>query len=490
VQIPLRQPRVTLPVPDSSTPQLGRGRLELDVLAREYTLDTLGGTRQQLRAVTIFLVNRRASTRRRYEDLSYAFQARIELGCLDGILPRHDLSGYRLDDEDVRIADLHYRDVAEFAVGRSTSAAWGPEADGKVMAAWTDPLPTPEVERVAPTREEKLPGITFGMEALAELAEKGSADLSAALSPLPDLYRAWIKIQHGLAITLERPRRETAEKLLAGMEVACARIAAGISLLRSDQDACRAFRFMNEAVATAARRRNAGPKGDPGAQPAPKWRPFQLAFILLNLASLVDKTHPDREAVDLLFFPTGVGKTEAYLGLAAFAIAHRRLTAGEAGAGVNDLLVLLAVLMIEAGGGLALAIGMALSGPPVERTPLAAAPEAARTSAADAHKTSYDDAYAAAPDASATSAGQCSPVRPLSSSARPLRTSDASAVVDWLHGRSGRAVVGMRRLASDLGCSASKAHDDVRRLVSEGVLRATPGSRGTLLELVSVGRPN
>jgi hypothetical protein len=189
VQIPLRQPRVTLPVPDSSTPQLGGGRLELDVLAREYTLDTPGGTRQQLRAVTIFLVNRRASTRRRYEDLSYAFQARIELGCLDGILPRHDLSGYRLDDEDVRIADLHYRDVAEFAVGRSTSAAWGPEADGKVMAAWTDPLPFPEVERVAPTPEEKLSGITFGMEALAELAEKGSADLSAALSPAGSLPR-------------------------------------------------------------------------------------------------------------------------------------------------------------------------------------------------------------------------------------------------------------------------------------------------------------
>jgi hypothetical protein len=79
VQIPLSQPRVTLPVPDSSTPQLGGGRLELDVLAREYAFDTPDGTRQQQRAVTVFLVNRRASTRRRYEDLSYAFQARIEL---------------------------------------------------------------------------------------------------------------------------------------------------------------------------------------------------------------------------------------------------------------------------------------------------------------------------------------------------------------------------------------------------------------------------
>jgi len=59
---------------------------------------------------------------------------------------------------------------------------------------------------------------------------------------------------------------------------------------------------------------------------APAWRPFQLAFILLNLSGLALKTHPDREIADLLFFPTGGGKTEAYLGLAAFVIAHRRLT--------------------------------------------------------------------------------------------------------------------------------------------------------------------
>ena len=92
---------------------------------------------------------------------------------------------------------------------------------------------------------------------------------------------------------------------------------------------------MNLAVAMAARRRNAGATGDPAAQPAPEWRPFQLAFILLNLAGLADRTHADREIADLLFFPTGGGKTEAYLGLAAFVIAHRRLTGpGVLGAGV------------------------------------------------------------------------------------------------------------------------------------------------------------
>ena len=85
----------------------------------------------------------------------------------------------------------------------------------------------------------------------------------------------------------------------------------------------------------AARRRIAGATGDPTALPEPEWRPFQLAFILLNLAGLVDRTHVDREIADLLFFPTGGGKTEAYLGLAAFVIAHRRLSgSGVLGAGV------------------------------------------------------------------------------------------------------------------------------------------------------------
>ena len=60
----------------------------------------------------------------------------------------------------------------------------------------------------------------------------------------------------------------------------------------------------------------------PDQQKAPTWRLFQLAFILLNLDGLVDPAHPDRPVVDLLFFPTGGGKTEAYLGLAAFAMSR------------------------------------------------------------------------------------------------------------------------------------------------------------------------
>ncbi|MBS0243919.1 MAG: hypothetical protein JSS20_17230, partial [Proteobacteria bacterium] len=338
LNVQLDGPRFTVPVPDSATPQLGGGRLELDVVSRTYDYERPDGSRHKIRAVTVFLVNRRAQSRKRYQDLSYAFQARIELRCADGIEPRYDVSGYRLDDEDIRIADLHYRDVAEYAVGRSTSAGWDDPVENKVTAVWTDPLPTAEVERVAPTPENELPGVAFGMEQLAGIAATSGAHLAAVLAPLPDLYRVWIGSQQALANGLEPRRKETADKLVAAMKTACTRIAEGIDILKQDNHARRAFFFMNEAIATAARRRNAGPQGDPSAQKEPRWRPFQLAFILLNLASLVDKAHDDREAVDLLFFPTGGGKTEAYLGLAAFAIAHRRLTAGEAGSGVTVIM--------------------------------------------------------------------------------------------------------------------------------------------------------
>ncbi|HEY1067973.1 MAG TPA: hypothetical protein VGE52_17750, partial [Pirellulales bacterium] len=71
----------------------------------------------------------------------------------------------------------------------------------------------------------------------------------------------------------------------------------------------------------------------------PQWRPFQLAFVLMNLEGIVKPISADREIVDLLFFPTGGGKTEAYLGLAAFTLVFRRLSnPGVRGAGLSVLM--------------------------------------------------------------------------------------------------------------------------------------------------------
>ena len=129
-------------------------------------------------------------------------------------------------------------------------------------------------------------------------------------------------------------RRETAEELLRRAGVAADRIEAGIDAARDDADALDAFRIANRAV--AARAAAAASDID-----EPRWRPFQLAFLLMNLPGIADPSDADREVVDLLFFPTGGGKTEAYLGLAAFTLVLRRLRHpgdGLAGAGVSVLM--------------------------------------------------------------------------------------------------------------------------------------------------------
>lgn len=325
-------------VPDSAGRQRPGGALVLEAHARPYTVDQPDGSKKQLRALTVMVVNRRAHAPRRFSDVTFAFQVRLEVHCEAGIHPRVDLTGFGSKDPDAALADLHYRDVCEYAIGCNTSAGWKASEDGIVRSVHTDFLPAAEVERVEPN--EDIKDVEFEMEPLAELAAKGPDDLCDQLRALPQHYEAWIARQESEISGIDgQPRQAAARKLVASARQARGRIAAGIELLHQDRHARLAFRAMNEAIARAARQRDAGLGGDPTKQRKPKWRPFQLAFILLNLPGLQDRVHPDREAVDLLFFPTGGGKTEAYLGLAAWTIAHRRITnTGTLGAGVAVLM--------------------------------------------------------------------------------------------------------------------------------------------------------
>ena len=244
----------------------------------------------------------------------------MSIAAAQPFIARHDPRGRDSDDWDERLADLHYRDVAEYAVGHNVSAH-AVMVEGACRQVRTEWMPQAAVERVEPAQ---LPDVEFDMEVLGTLSDVAHA--RRCLEPLVRTYRAWIEDQRRAAGSLSDPRRqEVAEELVKRATSAATRVEAGIDLL-DNPEVLEAFRTANRAMARAARRRKAQEEGRPAsAVGAPAWRPFQLAYMLMNLRGIADPTHVERQLVDLLFFPTGGGKTEAYLGLAAFTLVLRRL---------------------------------------------------------------------------------------------------------------------------------------------------------------------
>ena len=205
----------------------------------------------------------RARVHRLYADVSYAFQARLELVCAQGFVPRHDLSGYRADDRTCAIADLHYRDVCEYAVGRNVAGGWD-DGRGRRRPRDAGLDRSAAAGRGRAGRAERGRGlksrVTFGMEALAERAAAGGAALAATpCRSAGALRRVDRSASAGRLGTLAARRRETAERLIAEMETARrAHRRRHRAPCRANDIARTAFRFMNLAVAMAARRRNAG----------------------------------------------------------------------------------------------------------------------------------------------------------------------------------------------------------------------------------------
>jgi hypothetical protein len=334
VDLPAKGGRREIVVPNSASPMAPGGGLQIVVSARQTRTASIDGKKRDLLAVSVFLVNARAETLRRFGDIAMCFQARLELQFDSGFESRDDRASYDADDFDERLADLHYRDVCSYAVGHNTSGDWvAADEDGKVTAVFTNPLPQQEVEKLGADIEE--PGVVRGMEALAEASGDAGA-LRDALSALPRAYLVWAEAQAKVEVEGKR-RQEIARKCLEDVQFARKRIEGGIALLQRDPTSRQAFQIMNRVMARANRQRSSTLNGEqPENQKEPTWRLFQLAFMLLNLEGLTDPTHSDRPVVDLLFFPTGGGKTEAYLGLAAYSIARRRLAnPGHAGAGLS-----------------------------------------------------------------------------------------------------------------------------------------------------------
>ncbi|MFE1010027.1 DISARM system helicase DrmA [Streptomyces sp. NPDC058794] len=349
----------------------------LDVQVRRHT--GRAGS-EDLRVVELALVNRQEDDREA-RDANWLFQAELVLTAFPDdqaavFLPVDDpldpgTGGNAPEDPEEKRLRLLYRDHLSHAKGRNV-AVHAHVRDGERNAHRLTTVWLPEYDvraTTAPTLEEQdlLRGLELGMDELAALAVPGRrTELSAALAPLADGYGVWLEQERKRARSLPDDLRRSADVAIEQALSICDRITLGIDHLVADDTALEAFRFANRAMAlqrrnTAIAAARAGHEDERESyreayeqvrargKQAASWRPFQLAFVLLNIDSLTRPGHPHRgtgrEAlVDLLFFPTGGGKTEAYLGLAAYTFALRRLQgtigsgtearSGEAGVGV------------------------------------------------------------------------------------------------------------------------------------------------------------
>jgi hypothetical protein len=250
------------------------------------------------------------------------------------------------DDERLHLMLLH-RHSREYAHGRQCAV----DADVREgeMRAWrlrTTSFPSADVPLVVPGDSSRtMPGLVLDMARLGS-PELARDELVRALRPLVTGYRAWLdreepRLTADPEVAAYAPAGEHA---LAAARDLADRLDRAVDLLRDDGRAREAFRFANQAMALQrvrselVRARLIDPDRSVGEllrgldKPETRsWRPFQLAFMLLCLPGLTDPSHPDAHRgvddgqVQLLFFPTGGGKTEAYLGLIAYTLAIRRL---------------------------------------------------------------------------------------------------------------------------------------------------------------------
>ncbi len=309
-------------------------------------------------SITLFLINNQKEPKQQ-KDLAWVFQPQLSVTAADSapiFVQRTPPQSFdKLQPEDLAMRML-YRNTVEFATGHGVSvhAEVAPDLPHRASRLTTKVIPTYEVERMDPPLAADVPGLdraVFDMKRLSEVEQGGFV---AALGPLVESYAQWIGAQNGRlrpAAPDLQPYLSAATTNLSAAERARERILAGIELLDQNADAADAFRFANKAMyrqrirsiyTKLVRRGQKIDVNDLDEEKNRSWRPFQLAFVLLNIPALVDPTHDERQGLaDLLWFPTGGGKTEAYLGVAAFAMGIRRLQRDRYELGYEGITVLM-----------------------------------------------------------------------------------------------------------------------------------------------------
>ena len=228
------------------------------------------------------------------------------------------------DDMELAELDMLYSDSICYGQGHGCAVEWGLSGDEPEYIR-SSFMPSFNLLQMKAAQIEGTP--VFNMK---YLADGDSREVIANLYSFIEKYEQWIAELKVKAA--DKKYSNYSDSALTNIEKCSkisSRIRKSIELLdeseRGGGNEWKAFRYANEAM--YLQRRQSIIKAD--KEPVDEninWYPFQLAFVLLEIGSFADPTGDDRKTVDLLWFPTGGGKTEAYLGIAAFVIFLRRLT--------------------------------------------------------------------------------------------------------------------------------------------------------------------
>lgn len=320
------------------------------------------------RLITVSLVNKKKPDAGSLDE-QCLFQAGIRVRGQTGaawIRPYPETEVSKLGESDPlsdeQINQLLYRQYQTFAIGHGCAADWAGQSPSMVSEVWTDVLPafeTPSTsaDLFALNDDGSKKPIKVSMRKIAGLdpVDDGSSEIEA----LVQAYKSWIdalKKERADVPDVSTEMADTAAGLIRRCEECLERIEDGVRFLGEDSAVARAAReafvLANRAMLIAQLRATRdvrepalGADGrsivwsPPISNPDPAipdehrgyWRAFQIAFLLMSLRGIAEPDGKDREMVDLIWFPTRGGKTEAYLGLTAFTILFNRLSGRNSG---------------------------------------------------------------------------------------------------------------------------------------------------------------
>lgn len=251
-----------------------------------------------------------------------------------------------MDDEELSLA-LLYRNKKTYGTGLGTSVGWKIDEHrrGVIYSNYFPETEVPSMDFDLP-KETCISKETLSIKFLSDLNKTSKIEKIEKLNQFISSYENWIiKIGKGIS-QISDDLQAQAKRNIQNCKKACERMQAGISELASNNTAWDAFAIANRAmymqrehlkIQYEMSNKDRYPYDEELAGVLEKinyndtediyyWRPFQLAFFLMSIKSMTNDTDEYRDIVDLIWFPTGGGKTEAYLALTAFTIFYRRLS--------------------------------------------------------------------------------------------------------------------------------------------------------------------